>query len=94
MNCAIPAIPAHGQLSLYPDNHANYLNLAGAFDAGKHLRVMGSAINGWLRQNDAFLPYTANTAITGLAPLPAASLHGDKQTLAMNWTAVSKVTRM
>jgi MtrB/PioB family decaheme-associated outer membrane protein len=93
VNCAISAIPAHGQMSLYPDNHANYLNLAGAFDAGKHLRVMGSAVNGWLRQNDAFLPYTANTAITGLAPLPAASLHGDKQTLAMNWTAVSKLTR-
>jgi len=88
---SIPAVPAHGQLSLYPDNQANYLNFAGAFDAGKHVRVMGSGTNGWLRQNDSFLPYTANTAITGLAPLPAASLGGDKQTLAMNWTAVSKL---
>jgi len=93
LNCSIGAIPAHGQLSLYPDNRANYLTLAGAFDAGKHLRIMGSSTNGWLRQNDTFLPYTANSAITGLAPLPASSLHGDKQTLAMNWTAVSKVTK-
>jgi hypothetical protein len=78
-------------LSLYPDNQANYLNVAGAFDAGRHVRVMGSATNGWLRQNDAFLPYTANTAITGLTPLPASSLGGEKQTLALNWTAVSNV---
>ena len=88
---SIAAVPAHGQLSLYPDNQANYLNLAGAFDAGRHVRVMGSGTNGWLRQNDAFLPYTANTAITGLSPLPAGGLGGDKQTLAMNWTAVSKL---
>ncbi len=90
-NCAIGAVPAHGQLSLYPDNKANYLNFAGAFNAGKHLRLMGSGSNGWIRQNDAFLPYTPNTAITGLEPLPARSLAGNKQTLAMNWTAVSKL---
>jgi MtrB/PioB family decaheme-associated outer membrane protein len=93
LNCAISSVPSHGQLSLYPDNHANYLNFAGAFDAGKHVRIMGSGTGGWLRQNDAFLPYTVNTAITGLAPLPASSLNGEKQTLAMNWTAVSKVSK-
>ena len=80
-------------MGTYPDNQANYLNFAGAFDAGKHVRIMGSGTNGWLRQNDAFLPYTANSAITGLAPLPASGLHGEKQTLAMNWTAVSKLTK-
>ena len=93
VNCAISSVPSHGEMALYPDNHANYLNFAGAFDAGRHLRVMGSTSNGWLRQNDAFLPYTANNAIIGLSPLPAASLNGQKQTLAMNWTAVSKLTK-
>ena len=93
INCAIGAVPSHGQMALYPDNQANYLNFAGAYDAGKHLRIMGSGSNGWLRQNLPFLPYTTNTAITGLAPLPARSLAGDKQTLAMNWTAVSKLTK-
>src|SRR5207244_4560920 len=82
VNCAISSVPSHGEMALYPDNHANYLNFAGAFDAGRHLRVMGSTSNGWLRQNDAFLPYTANNAIIGLSPLPAASLNGQKQTLA------------
>jgi hypothetical protein len=93
VNCSIAATPAHGQMSTYPDNKANYLNFAGAFDAGKHVRVMGSTVAGWLRQNDPFLPYSANTAITGLAPLPARSLNGNKQTLAMNWTAVGRLTR-
>jgi hypothetical protein len=90
--CAISSVPSHGRMSLYPDNQAHNLNLAGAFDAGKHLRIVGSAVNSWLRQDDPFLPYTANTAITGLAPLPATSLKGEKQTLAMNWTALSKLT--
>src|SRR5262249_2594017 len=93
LNCAISATPAHGPMGTHPDNHANYLNFAGAFGASKYVRIMGSGSNGWLRQNEPFLPYTANTAITGLAPLPASSLRGDKQTLAMNWTAVSKVGR-
>ncbi len=93
LNCAISSVPAHGRMALYPSNNAHYATFAGAFDAGKHVRIMGSAANGWLRQNDPFLPYTVNTAITGLAPLPASSLKGEKQTLAMNWTAVSKLTK-
>src|SRR5262249_49350055 len=93
VNCAISSVPAHGQMGTYPDNQANYLNFAGAFNAGTHVRLMGSGSNGWLRKNAPFFPYTANTAITGLAPLPAGSLHGEKQTLAMNWTAVSKVSK-
>lgn len=92
LNCTIGAIPAHGQMGLYPDNQAHYLHFATAFDVGKRIHVMGLVMPGWLRQNDAFLPYTANTAITGLAPLPAGSLNGDKQTLAMNWTAIAKIT--
>src|SRR5262245_9762720 len=92
VNCAISSVPAHGQMALYPDNQAQYANFAGAFNAGKYVRVMGSASNGWLRQNEPFLPYTANTAITGLDPLPSHSLGGNKHTLAMNWTAVSKVS--
>jgi MtrB/PioB family decaheme-associated outer membrane protein len=93
VNCAISSIPAHGQMGLYPDNQAHYLSGATAFDLGKHIRVMGMVMPGWLRQDDPFLPYTANTAVTGLASLPAGSLNGNKQTLAMNWTAVAKLTK-
>jgi MtrB/PioB family decaheme-associated outer membrane protein len=92
--------PLTGRMDLYPDNQAHYLNFAAASDLGKYLRVSASISPGWLRQNDAFLPYTTNTAILGcggvaLAPcnttatLPAASLNGSKQTLAMNYNLVT-----
>jgi len=102
-NCVIGAVPAHGQVDLWPDNHAHYLNVAAAFDLGKYVRVMGTVNPGWLRQNDPFLPYSANSQIffpdstgaltipaTTLSLLPVASLNGQKQTLAMNYTAVFK----
>jgi len=91
--------PLSGRMSLYPDNQANYINFAGATDITKYLRFMASISPGWLRQNQAFLPYTSNTAITtcgtgtqacnSTGVLPAPSLSGDKQTLAMNYTLVT-----
>lgn len=86
--CTIGAVPSRGQVDLYPENRAHYLNFATAIGLGKYLRIQGTVNPGWLRQHDAFLPYTANTAITGVPALPAASLPGGKQTLAMNWTAI------
>jgi hypothetical protein len=76
-------------VDLYPDNHANYLNFAGSFDLVAHIRLLASINAGWLRQDDAFLPYTTNTILeAGTGPLPASSLHGDKQTLAMNYKLI------
>ncbi len=82
--------PATGVMDLYPSNHADYLNFAGAVDLGKYLRLMASISPGWLRQNDAFVPYTSNSIrLAQTGPLPAASLDGRKQTLAMNYTLVA-----
>ena len=91
--------PLTGRMALYPNNQAHYLNLAGASDVTKHLRFMATVSPGWLSQNDPFLPYTTNSAIntcgTGTQPcsslgvLPAPSLNGSKQTLAMNYTLVT-----
>ncbi|MGB4783953.1 MAG: MtrB/PioB family outer membrane beta-barrel protein [Candidatus Acidiferrum sp.] len=91
--------PLTGRVDTYPNNHANYLSFAGATDITKYLRFMGSITPGWLRQNDPFLPYTTNTAnvtcgdgtqdCTSISSLPASSLHGSKQTLAMNFTLVT-----
>lgn len=91
--------PLTGRVDTYPDNQAHYLSFAGATDLTKYLRLMGSITPGWLRQNDAFLPYTTNTAnvtcgdgtqaCTSLSSLPVASLSGSKQTLAMNFTLVT-----
>ncbi len=88
--------PLTGRMALYPDNHANYLNFAAGLDLGRFLHLTASINPGWLRQDQAFLPYTSNTTIltcgTGtqacnsLAVLPASNLAGDAQTLAMNYT--------
>jgi hypothetical protein len=100
-NCTIGAVPARGQKDLWPSNRAQYLNFAAASDVGKYVHVMGTINPGWLRQNEPFLPYSSNSQIffpnstgaltipaTSLSLLPAPSLNGQKQTLAMNYTAV------
>ena len=91
--------PLTGRMDQYPNNHAHYLNFAGAFDLSKYLRFMASLGPGWLSQNDPFLAYTTNSAIntcgdgtqpcSSLGVLPAPSLDGKKQTLAMNYTLVT-----
>lgn len=84
--------PAQGRVDLYPDNHANYLNFAGSFRLAKGLTLLASINAGWLRQDDAFVPYTSNTLLEALtAALPAASLNGQKHTLAMNYKLVEKL---
>ncbi len=93
--------PLTGRMALYPDNSANYMSFAGATDLTKYFRFMASVTPGWLRQDAAFLPYSTNTAIntcgdgtqacTSPAALPESSLHGDVQTLAMNYTIVSRI---
>jgi MtrB/PioB family decaheme-associated outer membrane protein len=92
--------PTSGRSSLYPSNHAHYLDLAGATNLSKYLRLQAIISPGWLSQDERFLPYTTNQAITGCggttgasctttASLPTSSLEGSKQTLAMNFTLVS-----
>ncbi len=88
-----------GRTDLYPSNTAINVPIAGAFDLTKYVRVMGSIVPGWMKQNDAFLPYTVNSGTTGcpggqpcnsVAALPASSLNGSKTTLAMNYTLATK----
>ena len=85
---------------MYPSNQAHYLDLAGATNLTKYLRLQAIISPGWLSQDERFLPYTTNGAITGCggtpgasctttASLPAPTLDGSKQTLAMNYTLVS-----
>lgn len=101
--------PTQGRLDLYPDNSAHNVSLAGAVNIPHSTRFMASVVPGWMRQNDSFLPYTVNPAISvcpanfAFPPLPrpaatlcvpnslpAASLDGRKQTLAMNYTLTSR----
>ena len=84
---------SRGRLDLYPDNTAHNLNLAGAVNIPYSTRLMASVVPGWMRQNDSFLPFTINTAISDVPALPASSLGGSRQTLAMNYTLTSKAIR-
>jgi MtrB/PioB family decaheme-associated outer membrane protein len=84
--------PATGQVDLYPDNHAHYLNFAGSFALPLRLRLLASITAGWLRQDDPFVPYTTNSLLEAqTSALPASSLHGQKQTLAMNYKLIERV---
>jgi MtrB/PioB family decaheme-associated outer membrane protein len=84
--------PAMGQVDLYPNNNAHYVNFAGLVRLAKGLYLRASISAGWLRQNDPFLPYTSNSLLEAqTAALPAASLNGQKQTLAMNYTLIEKL---
>ena len=84
--------PATGQVDLYPTNRANYFNFAGTVALPLKLRLLASISAGWLRQDDPFVPYTTNSLLEAqTAALPAFNLHGDKQTLAMNYKLIRRL---
>lgn len=95
--------PLTGRMDLYPDNQQHNVDFAGAFSLAKHVRVIAAISPGWQTQNDKFLPYTSNGVTVGCgtatgacnttASLPAQSLQGSKQTLAVNTTIVAKPYR-
>jgi len=91
--------PLTGRMALYPGNEYHQFNFSTGMDLTKYLHFTASLTPGWRRQNQALLPYTTNTAInscgdgtqacTSLSVLPEGSLHGDVQTLAMNYVLTS-----
>ncbi len=82
--------PGTGRTALYPDNFAHNINFAGRFDVGKNVHVVASIVPGWMSQNDNFLPYTSNLSNGPSPALPDSSLHGSRQTLAMNYVLSTK----
>ncbi len=90
--------PATTRMDLYPDNHYQQLIAQGAAEVGKYVHLMANVTPGFLRQNQSFQPLTTNPNIAppaaGADPyLPASSLNGKVDTLAMNYTAVLKATK-
>ena len=83
--------PATGVAALYPNNSAHNASFAGAADLSKYVRVMVSVTPGWMKQDEAYLPYTSNSVLAAqTGALPATSLNGSRHTLAMNYTATSR----
>jgi len=65
-----------GQLALEPDNRQHQFFTSGAWRARPDLRLSGELQLGRLRQDQAFLPYTINPAISAGIALPRSSLDG------------------
>ncbi len=89
----VSSVTGMGRMSLYPDNFAQNASFAGRFDLTRSIHVAASIVPGWMSQNSPFQPYTTNLTNGAPPALPESSLHGSKQTLAMNYVISTKVFR-
>jgi MtrB/PioB family decaheme-associated outer membrane protein len=64
-----------GRMSLAPDNDFHQINATGAYNFSKSTRFTATYSYGIARQNESFLPYSANGAAAAVA-LPRGSLDG------------------
>ena len=67
---------ASGSMSLAPDNEFHQLSLTGAYTLPYKSRLTGLLSTGRMTQNQDFLPYTINTAVSS-GDLPRNSLNGE-----------------
>lgn len=81
--------PCRGRIDLYPSNQAHTLTLTGTKSLLFKTFFMGTASYGVRIQNDAFLPYTINSAITQPV-LTRESLDGDVRPTMVNLTLVNR----
>ncbi len=65
--------PAFGRAALMPSNSVNTFNVNGAWKPTAHSKATGAVSYGVMDQNEALLPNTTNTALTGVAALPRSS---------------------
>lgn len=85
---------ARGRHSLDPDNIAHNLSLSGAVNLPFGSRLMGTISYGWMRQDQAFLPSTTNSALAvAPSPLPASSPHAKIDTLLMDYALNTRLHR-
>ncbi|SCZ66840.1 MtrB/PioB family decaheme-associated outer membrane protein [Thiohalomonas denitrificans] len=77
-----------GQLALPPDNEFHQVTLSGRYDVSEATRASAKLSLGRMTQNDEFLPYTVNPALTTGA-LPRDSLEGEVRTTNLDARLVS-----
>lgn len=89
---------ATGQLSLMPDSKSHDFSVSAAVELPLRSRFSANISYGWIIQEEPFVPYTMNSAIssvagfdvTNTANLPKGDLGGDVRTLAQNYVLTSK----
>ncbi|MBI5624668.1 MAG: MtrB/PioB family decaheme-associated outer membrane protein [Elusimicrobia bacterium] len=87
-----------GQLGLPPDSQSHQVNFNGSVELPLHSRFAASLGYGLIEQNQAFNPFSLNTAIspragldvTNPAALPESGLHGAVTTLTQSYVLSSK----
>ncbi|MGA8259644.1 MAG: MtrB/PioB family decaheme-associated outer membrane protein [Arenicellales bacterium] len=83
--------PAYGGYSLAPDNQAHEFTFSGGYDMGETSRLSGQLSYSMLRQNDQFLPYSTNPALTLTQGLPRQSLDGKLDILVADLAYVTQL---
>ncbi|BCG45645.1 Outer membrane protein [Citrifermentans bremense] len=94
---------ALGQITLSPDSKSHDISLNGSVELPLHSRFTGNVSYGWVTQDEAFDPYTLNSAIGTTFPgagapfastlaLPQGSLNGEVATLFQSYQLTSKPT--
>ena len=81
--------PCRGRMDLYPSNQAHTWTLTGATKLPLKSNFMGTVSYGVRLQNDAFLPFTTNTALASRR-VSRESLDGDVRPLMINATLVNR----
>jgi MtrB/PioB family decaheme-associated outer membrane protein len=80
--------PCRGRMDLYPSNQAHTISLVGTAKLPLKSRFLGTVSYGWRLQDDPFLPFTINSAITQ-PTISANHLNGNVQPLMINATVVN-----
>ena len=81
-----------GQLAQEPDNQFHQLQASGSYTFTPLTRLSGSLSFGRMTQNEEFLPYSVNSALTVTTPLPRTSLDGEVNTIHADLKLTSKLT--
>jgi MtrB/PioB family decaheme-associated outer membrane protein len=87
-NPAVGTGPCRGRLDLYPSNQAHSFTLTGTAMLPMKTHFVGSASYGWRLQDDPFLPFTVNSAVTQPS-ISRRSLDGDVRPTMVNATFVN-----
>lgn len=79
-----------GRVALPPDNRAHQLVLDIGYNVGNATRITANFAKGRMTQDEDFLPYTVNPALTVTTPLPRSSLDGKINTTALMFKLASQ----
>ncbi|MGR9116343.1 MAG: MtrB/PioB family decaheme-associated outer membrane protein [Gammaproteobacteria bacterium] len=86
----LTAFPDQGRLSLEPDNQAHQVSVNFGHRFDSTTRLSGKFSYGWMLQNQDFLPYTVNPALSAPIPLPRNSLDAQVNNLHGNMTFTAR----